>query len=326
MAGTLHIRVAPGDNGSRPFNSCANAWTNESIWLDPPRPDNTTAEVDQPSVIKVQVRNTGATDLPFVKVHAYVMDPQIGLSSPAQRIAEFVSSAQTVPSVTRAPNGVVFACGPWTPTAAQLSASNGGHLCLFANAFQDRNLADPPYDGKDLTPGVDTFQICADAHQGQRNITLWAVARGMERLSTMGFRVNPLPKDVEEAVLAVVTLKEAELVAPGLQSVLLSRRDITRDKENRLVIDTGEGEPVPLRLSEKPLTFELETDGGHRGRPYLPLDRDNHHRHTRAKLEVGLDPNDPIGTVHAFDLVQHTKQGRHLGGIRVVAVVTAEGR
>ncbi|MEU6238108.1 hypothetical protein [Kitasatospora sp. NPDC047058] len=326
MAGNLYIRVAAADNGSRPFDSCHDAWKNESIWLDPPRPDDTTAEVDQPSVIKVRVRNLGSAALPFVRVHAYVSSPQIGLTSPAQAIADFISAPQTVPPAQTAPNGVVFDCGPWTPTAAQLAvSSNGGHLCLFANAFQDSNLADPPFDGKDLTPGTDTFDICGDPHQGQRNITLWAVAKGMRRLPAMAFRVSPLPKGVKESVLVLETLGKGELAEAGLQNVLLSRRDITRDEKNHLVIDTGEGKPVPLRLSTEPLKYDLETDGGHRG-PRLPLNRDNHHRHTQAKLHVELDPNDPIGTVHAFDLVQRTPQGRHLGGVRVISVVTATGR
>ncbi|MGW7528522.1 hypothetical protein [Streptomyces sp. NPDC054783] len=328
MAGNLYIRVAPGDTGSRPFNSCANAWASQSIWLDPPRPDNATAQVNQPSTIKVQVRNMGHTDIPFVKVHAYVMSPQIGLSSPAQAIVDFVSGPQTVPALDGAPDGVVFDCGPWTPTAAQLATTDQGHLCLFANAFQDRNLADPPYDGKDLTPGTDTFDICNDAHQGQRNITLIAVAHEMMHIRPIHFLVNPLPAGVEEAVLDLEPLEETELDTPALRDLLTSRRDITGvvdDKgHHRLLIDAGDGEQVPLRLSPHPLKYELETDGQSRG-PRLRLNRHKDHQPRRAKLILQTDAKDPIGTLHAFDIVQRTAGGRRLGGIRMVTVVTATG-
>jgi hypothetical protein len=205
MTGNLYIQVDSGDTGMRQYNACANFWTNQSIWMSG-GVDQTTTQVGDQTTINVRVHSSGDAAVPFVKVQAWVLSTQVGLASPGQAIATFGSSVATV-----APGaaGTVFPCGPWTPTAAQLPDSPN-HLCLAANAYQDPNLANPPLDGRFLQP-TDSFDMCNDAHQGQRNIVLLAAAPGAPT-PKMKINVNG-PDDPRLAV----TLSATKLLAKQAQ-------------------------------------------------------------------------------------------------------------
>jgi len=326
MAADLFIRVAPSDTGTRPFNACADFWTNESIWLDPPNPDQTTAQENQASTIKVRVRNKGTASIQFVKVRAYLLSPLVGLVRPGQALINFVSIPLTVPPIGTAPDGVVFDCGPWTPTSSQISQTTDGHLCLAANCFQDPNLADlPPFDGHDLQ-STENFDMCNDAHQGQRNIHV--VAFTQQKLGepiNFGFLVaSPDPEHPQDSTVEILklpskrALHQSELLVLHSNPAIKIARSETGRRHLLLVDDAGR--EIVMGFSRRKPIFHLDAPGLER-RPHVRLAAFSEDTHPMS-MKLQLSPKEKVGSMHAFDIVQRTPKGEILGGIRVITVVT----
>lgn len=327
MSNDLFLQVDPGDTGVRPYKQCQDFWKNQSIWMEGvdqvnnPTPDQTTTQVGLPTKVRVRVRTMGNQKVPFVKVQAWVLDPQVGIAHPGQAIETMSSfGPNAVQDVDPGINGAVFDCGPWTPTQSQLSGSVGGHLCLAANAYQDPNLADPPLDGKQLQ-AADTFDMCNNAHQGQRNILLSPAKQGVAP-PQVAFVVHP-PPGQQPATVSVTKLLSTQALHPNERFLLNSHRDIGFRRvngRNKLFITLPDGRLERLGFSRFKPHFNLHLPQFGIGRAVRV---DGLASQTSATLDLGLTGEEPVGHVHAFDIVQHTADGRQIGsGLRVLTVVT----
>jgi hypothetical protein len=336
MTGNLYLEidygtVNPTDNGTRPYTGSQPLWNNSSLFLDPP--PQTQATVDQPSTIKVRVSNKGTTTVQFVKVVAYVMSPQIGIAQPAQALHTFVSDDKDVTPGSGGPSATdthVFDCLlnnlPWKPSDADLAATpqGQGHLCLVANCFQDPLVADPPLEGHDLAAN-ESFNIAGDQHQGQRNIMLAPAPPGPH---LVGFMVNAAP-DEQETTIEVEKLVSAKVQGPSERFMLLTSPSITAQRtesgHRKLFFTNADGEDVPVRYSRYKLNFGLQVgEPGPVGE--VPTTRRlalaATAQITPAVLNLEINPAEPPGSIHAFDIVQRDGRGQVLGGLRVLSVVT----
>jgi hypothetical protein len=406
MAGNLYIAVdfgAPNahDDGTvRPFTEI-HYWENASIFLDPPRPSNTQAEVGKPSTIKVRVSNRGTVPAPGVKVQAWVMNPQVGLINVSSAVASFSSGIKTVDpgsGANTATDPHVFSClrsgQPWTPTPGQLT-TNGGHLCVVANCFQDPLEVEQP-EGKEIGP-TGKFDAQIDPHQGQRNIMVMPATKAMLAAPLMlTFDLMAPPAEVEEQVfLDLQTLTDEQFFDAGALNTLPSLPGVIVNERGQFMV--GERELHPLRISPEQVEIGLTIPGlgefegtgkvnggngsvdsgfgrialpddlgfpgridvpdgidlpgggfgdlgeivafrrrsgayggsasgvsGDVGLPedeLVPVDNDRVGL-TPTSLSLDISPDEPVGSAHGYDIVQHTESGETVGsGLRVVVVV-----
>jgi hypothetical protein len=336
MTGNLYLEidygtVNPTDDGTRPYTGTQPLWNNSSLFLDPP--PQTQATVNQPSTIKVRVSNKGTAPVPSVKVVAYVMSPQIGIAYPSQALHTFSSDDKDVApgsGGSSASDTHVFDCllnnQPWTPSQADMDATpqKQGHLCLVANCFQDPLVADPPFEGHDLAAN-EAFNIAGDQHQGQRNIMLSPAPPGPH---LVGFMVNAAP-DEQETTIEVEKLVSAKVQGPSERFLLLTSPSITAQRtesgHRKLFFTNADGEDVAMRYSRYKLNYSLNV-----GEPG-PVGEVSTTRKlalaataqiTPAVLNLEVNPAEPPGSIHAFDIVQRDARGQVLGGLRVLSVVT----
>jgi hypothetical protein len=329
MAGNLFISIDFGnnpsvDNGTRPYTGANPIWNSFSISLSG-GPSATQTRVGVPTTVKVRVSNKGTQPVEDVNVDLYVMNPQVGAGTPSLAIRRLngFSPAIAPGSGSTNPNDAhVVTCQiqdpvqgpiPWTPTAAELAATSGGHLCVIANAFADD-------DGARL-PDAQPFDVANDPHQGQRNITLLAAAGG--DVEVLDFEVLEAPEG-EEATLAIELIEPELAIGFGERELLGSHDDIVVDDEYgtglRGLAVVRDGERFPLSFSRERLRAKLFVDDeqiDRKGR--LPRRRGT----LPAKIFVELSRDEKIGGLHAFEIVQRDRRGTALGGaLRMLTVIS----
>ena len=165
--------------GTRPYTGTVPQWDNASMFLEG-GPSQTQTRVNTPTTVRVRVSNSGNVPIEDVRVDAYVMNPFVGPFQPfnaVRKLTGFASSIGVGSGAANASDPHIITCKisdpvagdiAWTPTAAELANSTGGHLCLVANTYS-------PPDGA-AVPDTTTFSVVSDPHQGQRNVTLLPAA------------------------------------------------------------------------------------------------------------------------------------------------------
>lgn len=342
MAGNLFLSVDYGKNGGTGDDGAQRPWTRQdppfyasnSIWLDPNATHTTEGAT---TFVKVRVSNKGNQAMTGVTVQAFIFEPHAGLPTPGASPVKLESSAKTVQpgggSLTDS-DPHVFTLGPWTPTDAQFPGEGEKHLCLIANVFQDPAEMDPP----PVNPGDaegnriasdGTFKPNEDQHQGQRNITLHKVQQASlsqpARVPYSTYPPPPPPSDFPRQMLvSAEPVPHSDLLGPAEFFVLssLGETEMLEREGNdpELALRTSWGRE-PVRLSTAPMSFELKAEGiPGLGRTFQ---MDNSIRKVvPSELEVRLDPDAPVGSLHAFDVTLR-EDGEVVGsGLRVLLLVT----
>jgi hypothetical protein len=331
MAGDLYLSIDFGaspsvDNGTRPYTGSNPIWNNFSLWLDG-GPSQTQTRVGTPTTVKARVSNKGGQTVQNVNVDAYVMNPHVGVTTPAlaiRRLSGFVASVATGSGSTSPTDPHVVTCQiqdpvqgpiPWTPTQAELTSTvNGeGHLCLIANVFADG-------DGGQLPDGQ-PFDVTRDQHQGQRNITLLPTSLLAEE-QVAEFELMAAPTG-EETALAIEAIDPETAIGAGERWLLRSHRDIVADREHgglRGLAVVHDGKRFPIQFSRAELRARLYVgeigEIGPKGP--LPAFRDS----LPARITLTISPEEEIGALHAFEIVQRDRKGNVLGALRMLTVIT----
>jgi hypothetical protein len=245
----------------------------------------------------------------------------------------------------------------WYPTDTEAS-TNGGHICIGANVY------DLGGDGSLLMPGGSLDLNDPHTAQRNIGIIAVAAAHGgggdgaqpraganfflppadgfpLGTLEETVLRLEPITPDkvlspvVREQLLSVgaaalvggdpapETRQIAAGLAVGLDELL---HKLVEPIERMLLRGGGELCPpdteIPVFPSEQPVKEVILNDT-----PFL----DGPQPATatpRKALPFSLDfvfPSEPPGAVHEFDVIQETKDGRLLGGIRIVTLSTPGG-
>jgi hypothetical protein len=341
----------PNDNGSRPYTGGKTPiWENSSIWLDGGSGvTQTSTHVGATTDVRVRVTNSGDADVDFVSVDAYLMDPQVGLTYPAQAIRSLsgtVGVASPGSGSTSPTDPHVALCqlptspaSSWVPTATELANSSGGHLCLIANVYSDT-------DGRPLASG-DPFDIVNNPHHGQRNIALLA---STERLQDFQIKVMPTLEG-HPTLLDIHALTSREAIGMGENWLLRSRANVVRVAQDggrpAYYLTGSRGNP------DTALSFSRKSVAGSIGLREGTVDLHEAARATKAAVErvgnadrlawsaaeggariklqatkeiqiatLSVERDDTKGSLQAFDVVQRSEDGMILGGIRIISLVT----
>jgi hypothetical protein len=346
MSGNLFLSIDFGnspstDTGTRPYTGSTPIWENASIWLAG-GPNQTQTQVNDPTTVQVRVSNDGNAPITNVLVDAYVMNPNVGASSPSQalhQLSGFLTSVAPGSGGTSPTDAHVATCKiqdpimgaiPWTPTPADLiNTSPPGHLCLIANVYNQDHT-----DGGPL-PAAATFNIANDPHQGQRNIALLAAAPSPHISPHLGFIAIPDPRRRETTVtlepvrqLAKDPVGAVAALGASERWLLRSQRGIsyerpTDDGPPRLVVARrGDEEPVPIRFSEHELKAVLTVGDEPSGRQARlggqPVERPPFGVPASVRIDLS---DESLGAMHLFDIVQRDPEGQPIGGgLRVLTV------
>jgi hypothetical protein len=352
MTSNLYIKVdypntaPPTDDGTRPYGGANPIWNNASIWLEgegSPTPSQTSTTVDHPTNVKVRVTNRGDAD-PGDPVHvqAWVLNPFTGPFDPEHALPDalFTGFIQGIShgsdgGVTGSSTNVVLCKvggSPWRPTQADLD-TQGGHLCLVANVYDD-NEGGPIASGADLHGPVGT-----DPHVGQRNIALLPAV-------TPHLHFNVMPGADQEEVALDIQRVSAANIGRGEQWLMRSRANIAyvADDSGRkrfVMAARGRDAAVPLSFSRKAIVGQIAVGNVAAAdlRDLSRLSRDFHSgaermvvngfhprqfvvRPTAAPLAatIQVERSDDPGSIQAFDIVQRDAAGQVMGGLRVISI------
>jgi hypothetical protein len=230
----------------------------------------------------------------------------------------------------------------WSPQPGDIIPPNTqAHCCIIATSQGVANVNDGGgatvghfIPGNNLSP----INICSDPHEGQTNITILPIPGGGHHRLRFGdfafFCGTGGHKERAQIAVEVRAVEQARGVDPALLRVL--RAGPWRD----LPLRPAKSQPHGFGLRKNPhrLTGHLATLIGEAenftedriekvdGRPgenrrgqriglTLP-----HGGLQSLLLELELDGTEPVGTVHALDVVQTGSSNRQ-GGIRIGAVV-----
>jgi hypothetical protein len=209
---------------------------------------------------------------------------------------------------------------------ADASAGAGGVLTGTA-------VGTPLLANSQLSTKID---ICDSPYQGQLNLTLLPMsAHEPHRIQRFGFlAASSSAERRTQAVLEVTPIAQPTTVDPFLLSVLKA------GPYGDLPLQPGNGGLTGLRLSKnhhqcggwlgglireaEEIFEEIVEHRSHslrdtsRLRVTLPPEGLQH-----LMLEVELESSHPVGTVHAFDVIQTEESGKR-GGIRVATIVVPE--
>jgi hypothetical protein len=328
IPGDLYLSVDFGaspstDNGTRPYTGTNPQWNAFSLWLDG-GPNQTQTQVGTPTTVKVRVSNKGNAPVPAVHVDAYVMNPFIGAAKPNQaieRLSGAVGSVGPGSGSTSPTDAHVVTCSiqdpnlgpiPWTPTQTELtsSATNGvGHLCLIANVFADG-------DGHQLLEGED-FKVIDDQHQAQRNISLLAKPVGVPE-QFAEFQIMPGFDERQGTLIAVDPVDPKVAIGAGERWLLGSQKGFFKDREKRgRLLFERDGKRYPIHLSDAEMRIRLMVEGDEFG-GRLPTFSEP----LRARIVLEASEEERLGAVQVFDIVQRDYEGRPLGALRILTVVT----
>lgn len=236
--------------------------------------------------------------------------------------------------------------GYWGASQKELD-TYGGHLCLVANVYtsQEGKLLNTE-DYFATTSYVDSNGVTQprDGHHGQRNIALLPSAQPQQ---VMPFQVHPPLLQGQPTLLDIHALGSVGIGA-GEHWLLQSRANVTKIDNRKFVIPGVRGKPAtPLTYSRKGLQGSLSLDrfgtidlaeatkatreatrrAGEMTRVPFQKRQDG----ARIRLEslaephtatITLQRDDAKGSMQAFDIVQRTEDGKILGGLRMLSLVT----
>jgi hypothetical protein len=347
----------PKDNGTRPYGGTTPLWDNASIWMTGGSGvTQTSTHVGDATDIRVRVTNSGASAVDFVQVDAYLMNPFVGVTYPAQAIATFGGTIAEVPTGSGGPSPTdahVALCQlptsppqSWVPTTAELASTTPpGHLCLLANVYA------PGVDGQALGSG-DPFDVAGNPHHGQRNIIVLA---STEKAQILKIKVMPQWAG-HPTLLDIVSLNSKNTIGMGENWLLRSQANVVRTAhEGRspwYYLTGSHGAPdTALTFSRKQVAGKIDLAGlgtvdlraaaratkaavaRAGGADTVAFRRDE----DGARIRVGptreilaatltLVRDDAKGSLQAFDIVQRTEDGQVVGGLRVLSLVTGKLR
>lgn len=336
---TLFISVDFGQpgavdtQGARPYTGPVPLWNNASIFLDGGISQTQTKE-GQPTTVKVRVSAAPRTNFQFVTVEAFVLAPFAGPLTPAGALHTLTGFAGQIAAGSGAPNPLdphVVTCQiqdpiqgpiPWTPTQADLDATNNGHLCIVANAYAEEPVSGAP------VPGATPFDVHNDPHQGQRNINVLQ----SDNMRKFQFQVFGPPQGNKFALdIRRLTAEDFGASERWLLVSLPNVKAIPKGGE-RLFLTGGKGEePVPLSYSRDRLagTLDLGELGSYDlGELAEASSKGGDGIVTAVKPEgitatVSIDRDDKPGALLGFDAaVRDLGSGTDLGGIRLLTLQT----
>jgi hypothetical protein len=340
-------------NGDR-TNWCSTKvwWTNENIKLVGSSLGPTEAKVGETVTVQVGVQGVvptgGDTELNVVqhaqvwacypsptagKTSAQLVLPSMQSSNPAfaGTVNVFGSNPVNVSDYQNPSSAAfawVFLSGTWTPGMDDLVPPNESlHCCLVAtSAGVARSDVSPTPVGTVIAANsglASHIDICTDPYQGQRNIAIIAISHkrtGRASPKEFGFLAASLSERPTQLVLDITEVKQTDKIdsavlqalrggpyhdlplkpaTAGLQGVRLSKNTyplkghlakIVREAESITQAGTGLRLNMPAN-GIQPLLFSIE-----------------------------LDPTQPPGSVHVFDITQADGTGKR-GGIRVGAII-----
>jgi hypothetical protein len=335
-------------------------WTCENIQLTG-TVDAVTARVGDTVVIQVGIQGLTAaeratTPAAIQQVQAWVCYPNTvagGASAtlvvPSMQNNAFASFSNTTPSAPRVFGGEPYQGGigfqsislsAWTPSKEDFleQASNEGHCCVIANAAGQSSVEEGSGEpvGVNITDNSQLnsdINVCTSLYQAQRNIVIVPSPHGSQIHTGFGF-LSGVPKQTRptRTSIAVTAVDQGGQVDPVLLKVLGG------GPYAGLPLKPASSAPKSLRLARHDhkwnswlgkIVHEAEEiieelvglgthpfGGGHQLHLNLPP-----HGLQALRVTVELDPNEPLGTVHAIEITQTDADGAR-GGIRAGIVVT----
>jgi hypothetical protein len=301
--------LPPNDTGARPLVPCGAYWFNPNMWLEtnnPPLSSGVTtglqtwvAQEGVPCYAAVQVLNPTGSDIGPVHIEVWVCNYTMGVSPSTGLVSAGAPKPMTgsIAVIPARQLKVVRSTFVWKPTHGD-AVLNGGHVCLAANVYS-------PTDGQSFESGKPTaFAFCCDSHHAQRNIHIDVLS--MMKKATIAsaevFAANPTDKDVEVQVRLIERQGDGALhpsIMEQLRREHLSTGAHPSNKPPKRASLSGRGIGPGTNIKVK-----IPAKGR------VPL-----------TLQVEIDPHEPQGALHAFDVVQEDLHGENLGGVAFVTVV-----
>jgi hypothetical protein len=229
-----------------------------------------------PCLLRANVRNIGDEPVQNATVRFYWSNPLVGLD---RTTAVLVGSSYI--SLSAGESATALCLIPWSPVYV-----NQGHECLFAEAFHPSR--DP------LPPGPD-FNVVADRHVAQRNIS---VAEAFNGEFHFAFEVaNPLPIDRAFEIRS----RQADL---KILDKMGSFRELFQ-------IPRRQGKLANLAFATAPFPNQHDRERGHDKIEDL---------HISSGHRKGLTLVGSMEGQAAVVLVEQFANGKLLGGLAVVVV------
>ncbi|HLG65579.1 MAG TPA: hypothetical protein VKY19_26905 [Ktedonosporobacter sp.] len=272
---------------------------------------------------------------------------------PPNKFASFTDMTENAPMVFgggdyQDTGGVGFkwlSLSSWTPIAEDFldQSMREGHCCIIANAA---GFADAEFDKSSNTWGGEqvgvviannnqlnnTINVCSSLYQGQRNIMIVnAPVGGMIKTGLTFLAGAPTHVTPTRMEITVTPINQHGQINPALLNILSSGRYAG------LQLKPASSPPKSLRLvqhkhqwrgwlakiiheAEEILEELIGLDehpfgGGHRLKLHVPP-----HGLQPLRVEIEVDPTEPLGTVHAVEITQTNANGAR-GGITLGVVV-----
>ncbi len=361
------------DNGAR-VNWCSAQpfWTNQSMQLSGTSVDNATARVGDSVTVQVEVRGlfwTNEQGQTFTQensvnsIQAWACYPNTLPGTFNQSLIVFsmnpANAQRSLPPTLPNP-AICFGGSPddpppsttgflnltpvWKPVADDLLPPNqDGHVCLIATCagFADTNGDDAPIGTTIANDDVTQFDICNNAQQGQRNITILPapIHKRGGLIQQFGFLAGIAdPKRQARLVLDIVPFRQANVVDPAVLNLLQSgpNRNLTFRPANtplkRVTLAKnphkchGWLEKIVCEAEDiiEDIAEDIEGLFGHGG--------GGGGKGTRLRLtlppggfqplvfEADLDASEAPGNVHVFDVTQTDQDTGERGGYRIAVV------
>jgi hypothetical protein len=348
----------PKDNGTRPYGGTTPLWDNASIWMTGgPGVTQTSTHVGDATDIRVRVTNSGPSAVDFVQVDAYLMNPFVGATYPAQAIATFGGTITEVSPGSGGPSPTdphVALCQlpttppqSWVPTTQEIANTTPpGHMCLLANVYA------AGVDGRALGSG-DPFDVANNPHHGQRNIIVLASTK---KAQIIKIEVMPPLLAGHPTLLDIHALTSKNTIGMGENWLLRSQANVVRTahdgrspwyyltgshgkpdtaltfsrKQVAGTIDLPDIGAVDLRAAARATKAAVARTGGAEAVAFR-RDEDGARIRVEPTREIltatlTLARDDVRGSLQAFDIVQRTEDGRVTGGLRLLSLVTGELR
>jgi hypothetical protein len=356
----LLIPYTNGDNGTRPIPAGVAFWNSTALWLmDAQGNTGTVAKVNQPYTIVAQVFNLSSKAVDSVHVQTWVSDFSMGGVGPDSNIASAGGPDPTPPihgSPTTIPAGNAVnipSLTTWTPNAndALLNLNTGapgdGHVCLAANCYAGN--PNKPTQGNPVSTGY--LDPVNDPRQGQCNIAVAPLPAGAARPLKFPLKVaNPYREREVEVVVAVTQRAEETALGVAERNQIIGRGLVANTLELPridhmplgkpydlttleraassllkaqllLASPRPEAAPTPIQVSHlAPAHAHVDTREFGRGKEIKALLRPG--GHATATIDIALNAEAPVGSVHVFDITSTTPDGLRIGGARIVTIVT----
>ncbi|MFD8971211.1 MULTISPECIES: hypothetical protein [unclassified Streptomyces] len=358
MAGNLLVGVdygrnnGPGeDSGARPWaREDPPFWANASIWLEP---GITKARVGEPTFIRVRVSNRSGQIMKAVRVQTFLYPASIGVPPTfATSIKNNANPVDIPPGAgTNDPDDAhIVRFNGWTPQPGDLQGD--GHMCLIANVYQSEDeVASPDPGSKEIT-ATDGFNPNGEQHQGQRNIILEQARQPAVSQSQpvrvqyttrpespsahpRQYKVMAEPFEFDgfspDEIMVLSQVREIEFTKPPTEPATGPGTDpgidpgtdpasVFGSDPGELVYKTSYGHERVTRATSR-MSFSLKAEG-------IPGLNETFERDEKmgdlvaSELEVQIDPDAPVGSLHTFDLSLNDEKERVGSGLRVMILVT----